>query len=105
MTDSPLPADTTSPLERETSSESDTTSFDYFGRSWTVPTKRHTRHLLRMRDEARLGYSTWPLIVCETFLEPKAFDALIALDPDEHELDAFADKIGEALGLKDAGNS
>jgi hypothetical protein len=82
-----------------------TTTFEHFGREWTVPTKRHLSHIKRMRDEMRAGVGDMNLLIAETFLSPEEFDALLALDPDEDRLDKFTDKIAEALGLRDSGNS
>jgi hypothetical protein len=92
-----------SALENETTS--DTTTFEHFGREWTVPTKRHLSHIKRMRDEMRSGVGTWDLMVAETFLTEGDFDALLEVDPDEDALSEFVAKIGDALGVGGSGNS
>jgi hypothetical protein len=92
-----------SALENEVTA--DTTTFEFFDREWTVPTKRHLSHIKRMRDEMRSGVGTIDLMIAETFLSADQFDALLDLDPDETQLDAFTTKISEALGTGDSGNS
>lgn len=89
----------------ETETTSDTTSFDAFDRSWTVPTKRHLSHIKRMRDEMQTGFGTVTLLIAETFLSAEDFDALLELDPDEDALDDFAQQISRAMGLGNSGNS
>lgn len=88
----------------ETETTSDTVTFDHFGRTWTLPTKRHLSHIKRMRDEVRTGYGSIDLLIAETFLSAEQFDALLEIDPDEDELDKFTDLIADALGLKNSGN-
>lgn len=92
-----------SALENETLHE--TTTFDHFGRSWTVPTRRHLSHIKRMRDELKAGVGSVDLLLAETFLSDAEFDALLEIDPDEVELDKFTDHIAKALGLGGSGNS
>lgn len=92
-----------SALENETTS--DTTTFDHFGRSWTVPTKRHLSHIKKIQDEYRRGVSSASLVSAETFLSAADFDALLEIDPDEDALDEFANQIGKALGVGNSGNS
>lgn len=92
-----------SALENELTS--DTTTFEHFGREWTVPTKRHLSHIKKMRDEMQSGIGTIDLMIAETFLSPDDFDALLEIDPDEKGLDEFTDHISKALGLKSSGNS
>lgn len=92
-----------SALENETTA--DTTTFEAFGREWTVPTKRHLSHIKAMRDAMRVGYGGIDLMIAETFLSGDDFDALLDIDPDEDALDEFTTKISECLGLKSSGNS
>lgn len=92
-----------SALENETLHES--TTFEAFGREWTVPTRRHLSHIKKMRDEMRGGVGTVDLMIAETFLSPADFDALLEIDPTEDELDAFTTEISKALGVGDSGNS
>lgn len=91
-----------SALENETRFE--TTTFDYFDRSWEVPTKRHLSHLVRMRDEARTGFVSPNLMVSEVMLGPAQFADLVTINPDEVELDGFVNAISKAMGLGDTGN-
>lgn len=89
-------------LQTETTHE--TTTFDHFGRSWTVPTRRHLSHLKKMRDELRRG--TDPnVMICEVFLPSKEFDELLKIDPTDDQLEEFTDLISAELGLKESGNS
>lgn len=92
-----------SALENEVTA--DTATFEFFDREWTVPTKRHLSHIKKMRDEMRSGVGTIDLMIAETFLSSDQFGALVDIDPDETELDAFTTKISEALGMGDSGNS
>lgn len=92
-----------SALENETLH--DTTTFEFFDREWTVPTKRHLSHIRKMRDEIRSGVGTTDLMIAEVFLTPDQFDALLEIDPTEEQLDAFTTKVAEALGLGSSGNS
>lgn len=89
----------------ETETLHDTTSFDHFGRSWTVPTKRHLSHIRKMRDELRSGIGDLDLMIVETFLSAEDFDALCKIDPDEDALGEFRDAMSTAMGLGDSGNS
>lgn len=92
-----------SALENETTR--DTVEFDHFGRTWTVPAKRHLSHVKKMRDEMRSGIGDLDLMIAETFLSPEQFDALLDIDPDEDALDAFTSALSKAMGLGDSGNS
>lgn len=93
----------TTPLEAETRFE--TTTFEYFGRTWTIPTKRHLTHLVRMRDEARRGWADANMIVAETMLGEKQFAELLELNPTEPDFDAFSEQIAKTLGVGSQGNS
>ena len=92
-----------SALENETLH--DTTTFEFFDREWTVPTKRHLSHIKRMRDEMKAGVGTIDLMIAETFLSAEQFDDLLAIDPDEKALDEFTGRIAEVMGLGSSGNS
>jgi hypothetical protein len=92
-----------SALENEVTA--DTTTFEFFDREWTVPTRRHLSHIKRMRDEMRSGVGTWDLLIAETFLSPADFDALLDIDPDEDQFDEFTSTIAKSLGLGSSGNS
>lgn len=93
-----------SALENETLHE--TTTFEHFGRSWTIPVKRHLSHVVRMRDEMRAGVGTMDLLIAETFLPAEEFRALVEdIDPDDEAFDAFTTHIAEVMGLGNSGNS
>lgn len=104
-----------SALDTETTSEF--TTFEHFGRSWSIPTKRHASHVRALRDMLRLSAAVggMDLTIAETFLspevsphnqqEPDQFEALLDIDPTDDELDAFATAIGKAMGVGDKGNS
>lgn len=90
-------------LEAETQHE--TTTFEHFGRQWTVPTRRHLSHIKRMRDEVRTGVGDYNLLMAETFLSEEQFLELCDVDPDEDALNEFVQQIAGALGLVKSGNS
>lgn len=92
-----------SELDHETNH--DTRSFSFFDREWTVPTKQRLSHIRAMRDEMRAGTPNLDLMLAEVFLPADQFDALCEIDPDRDDLDAFGNKISEALGLRNSGNS
>lgn len=92
-----------SALENETLHE--TTTIKDFDREWTVPTKRHLSHLVKMRDAVKLGVGGLDLMIAETFLDAAQFADLLELDPDEDQLDKFTQLISDALGLGSTGNS
>lgn len=92
-----------SALEAEASS--DTATFQHFGRDWTVPTRRHHRQIIEtkriLRDEGSLDADD----VARIYLSGDEYDALVDLDVSSDDLDGFATKIAEALGLGGQGNS
>lgn len=90
-------------LETETTQVA--TTFEHFGREWTVPTRRHLSHIKKMRDELRAGVMDYNLLVAETFLSADDFDALLKVDPDEKSFDEFVGLVAKKLGLGDKGNS
>lgn len=92
-----------SALENETAG--DTTTFEYFDREWTVPTKRHLSHIKQMTDGMRAGYGTIDLLIAEVFLSEDDFAALMTINPDEAQLADFTTQIADRLGLKSSGNS
>lgn len=96
-------SETTTPLEAETRFE--TTAFDHFGRSWTVPTKRHLSHIKAMTDALRTGVVDYNVLTAEVMLGPAQFLDLLAVDPDEEQLNAFVSQIAKAMGLGNSGNS
>lgn len=95
---------TDSPLETETTATTDTVTFKYFDREWTVPTKQHLSHIKKIRDEMRAGIGTVDLMIAETFLSPEDFDALLEIDPRVDDLDNFTSEISKVMGLGGSGN-
>lgn len=90
-------------LEAETQHE--TATFEHFGREWSVPTKRHLSHIVRMRNALRTGFEDQNVLVAETMLGPDQFAALLGIDPDESALNGFVDAMASAMGLGNSGNS
>lgn len=101
----------------DTEANSDFVTFEHFGRSWSIPTKRHASHVRALRDMFRVSSMVGgiDLTIAETFLspgtsphnqqEPDQFDALLELDPDDDALSEFATELGKAMGLGGSGNS
>lgn len=92
-----------SALEAEVSSDSAT--FNHFGRDWTVPTRRHHRHIIETKRIIREEGSVDADDIARIYLPADQYDALVALDLPSDDLDGFATKIAEALGVGDSGNS
>lgn len=92
-----------SDLKTETLHES--TTFEALGREWSVPTKRHLSHILRLEERAETGRPLTATFIVRTFLDADQWADLIALDPDEGQLEEFATKVAEALGVGGSGNS
>lgn len=92
-----------SALEAEVSG--DTATFQHFGRDWTVPTKRHHRHIIETKRLIREEGSVDADDVARIYLPADEYDALVDLNVSSEDLDAFATKIAEALGVGDSGNS
>lgn len=90
-------------LDHETTGDS--ASFEFFGRTWHVPTKQRLSHIRRMRDEMRAGVPNLDLLLAELFLSPEELAALYEIDPDRDELDKFGDEISRVMGLGNSGNS
>lgn len=92
-----------SPLEAEATGES--TTFEKFGRSWSVPTKQRHAHIVAskkiLRDEGSLDADD----IAAIYLLPEDYDALVTLDVSAEELTEFATEIAKAIGLGDSGNS
>lgn len=90
----------------QTETQHDTTTFEHFDRTWTVPVKRHLSHVVRMRDEMKAGVGTMDLLIAETFLPAAEFRVLVEeVDPDDDAFDAFTSRIAEVMGLGNSGNS
>jgi len=92
-----------SDLETETTQE--TTTFDHFGRAWTVPVKKHHRHLRALKQIVRAEGSLDADDIAEVYLSPEEYAALVELDVDADALTDFANAMGKAIGAGDAGNS
>lgn len=95
MNDSPLDAEVTT----------DVNHFDHFGRSWSVPNKRHQSHIRKHKDIARREGQVDADDIAAIYLPTDEYEALCALDPTEAELYEFAGKIAAALGMGSQGNS
>jgi hypothetical protein len=98
----PRMSDTTG-LEAETLY--DTVDFDHFDETWTIPTKRHLSHIVKMRNEARNGYASAAVIAAETMLGAEQFARLLDVNPDEDQLDEFVEHMSKVMGLGGSGNS
>lgn len=94
-----------SDLETETTSTSETTTFEQLGRSWTVPVKRHHKHLVELKRIIRTEGAVDADDICAVYLPPQEYAELIEFDLDEDALGDFADQIAKALGVGDKGNS
>ena len=92
-----------SPLETETNA--DTTTFDHFGRSWTVPTRRHHQHIRETKRIVREEGVVDADDIARIYLTDEQYDALLELNVGEEELTGFATKIAECLGMGGSGNS
>lgn len=92
-----------SALENETRYE--TTTFEHFDRTWTVPTRKHLSHIVKMRDEIKAGVGDYDLLIAETFLSADEFAALLEIDPDDRQLDEFTTALSKAMGVGNSGNS
>ena len=95
--------DSATPLEAETRWE--TTTFDHFDRTWTVPTKRHLSHLKKLQAGVNLPGADMDVVAAEVMLGPDQFAQLLEIDPSEPELSEFVGKIAKAMGLGKQGNS
>lgn len=77
----------------------DDQSFDFFGRSWTIPAQVRLSHMRALRrDPSNVG-------IVDAFLGADDLAALDEIDPNETELDQFTDEIGKRLGFVVSGNS
>lgn len=92
-----------SPLDAEVSG--DVSTFEHFGREWSVPTKRHQSHIRKHKDIARREGQVDADDIAAIYLTPEQYDDLCALDPTEADLYEFAAKVAAALGLGGSGNS
>jgi hypothetical protein len=92
-----------SDLDTETNAE--TATFDHFGQSWTVPTKKHHRHIREAKAiQRREGYLDADDIA-QIYLEGDGYERLCDLDVSSAELTDFANAIADAMGIGDSGNS
>lgn len=91
------------PLEAETRHE--TTAFEHFDRTWTVPTQRHLSHIKKLQAGLNVRGADIDVVAAEVMLGPEQFAELLAVDPSEPELSEFVGKIAKAMGLGQQGNS
>ena len=92
-----------SDIKSETLSE--TTTFKALDREWTVPSRRHLSHILKLEERHEQGRALTSSFIIKTFLDADQWADLLALDPDEGQLEVFATEIADALGVGDSGNS
>jgi hypothetical protein len=89
----------------DTETNADVATFEKFGRTWSVPTKKHHEHIRRtkaiLRSEGGLDADD----IAEIYLSPEQYADLVALNVDFDRLSEFADEIAKALGTGDSGNS
>jgi len=91
-------------LETE-STDSETSTFKHFDREWTVPIRRHHRHLRQIKNILRVYGELDADDVAAIFLPAEEYQALLELDVEQDELDAFSTKIAASLGMGKPGNS
>lgn len=85
------------PAQAEATAE--TVEFEFFGRTWHVPSKvRLSHHRKLQANPSNVG-------IVDTFLPPDEIKALDEIDPEADELDKFTDELVRVQGLKNAGNS
>jgi hypothetical protein len=94
-----------SDLDTETNAADGTTTFDFLGESWTVPTKRHLSHIRAIKAEIRLGLVPGNDFLAELFLGAEQFETLLEIDPTEEQMVEFGNKLSAALGTGSAENS
>lgn len=86
----------TTPAQAE-ATDAETVEFEHFDRKWHTPAKVRFAHQVSLRrDPSNTG-------IALTFLSKEEVGALVEVNPDEDELDAFTDAMLQAMGLK--GNS
>jgi hypothetical protein len=93
-----------SDLDTETTGTG-TTTFEHFGRKWTVPTTQHQAHIRAVKQIRRAGFNLDADDVAEIFLPADEYQELLAMEKPMDELTDFAAKISEAIGVGDSGNS
>lgn len=84
---------------------SDVAKFKALDREWSVPSKRHLSHILRLEERHEQGRPLSTTFLIRTFLDDDQWASLLALDPDEAQLEEFATEIASALGVGESGNS
>ena len=89
----------------KTETLSDEATFKALDREWSVPSRRHLSHILKLEERQEQGRPLTATFLIQTFLDSDQWSSLVALDPSETELEEFATKIAEALGVGDSGNS
>lgn len=93
-----------SALEHEATDAPNTV--EHFDRQWALPSR------FGVADERRLNLLISRQVVrndttalAEVFLSPEDFEAFLILNPTRAEAVEFGDKIAQALGFDDPGNS
>jgi hypothetical protein len=94
-----------SDLETETTSDTDTATFEHFGRTWTVPIRRHHKHIRATKAILRSEGSLDADDVASIYLPADEYEALVGLDVTSDDLDVFATEIAKCLGMGSSGNS
>lgn len=89
----------------KTETLSETATFKALDREWTVPAKRHLSHILKLEERHEQGLPLTATFIIRTFLDADQFADLVALDPDENQLDDVSNGIADALGMGGSGNS
>jgi hypothetical protein len=89
----------------ETETDGDTTTFEHFGRGWTIPVRRHHSHVKQVKDILRSEGYLDADDIASIYLAPEQYDELVALDVTEFQLGEFATALSQALGLGSPGNS
>lgn len=92
-----------SDLETETTTE--TTTFDHFGQTWTVPTRKHHRHVREAKAITRSEGFLDADDIARIYLSADEYERLCELDVPVDDLGEFANQIAKALGVGNSGNS
>ena len=92
-------------LETESTAEGNTTTFEHFGRTWTVPVKKQHSHIRAAKAIQRAEGFLDADDIAEVYLPAEEYAALCALNVTAEELDEFAGEIAKAMGVGDKGNS
>lgn len=91
------------PLEAEATGDS--TTFEKFGREWTVPTKQRHSHIITTKQILRAEGSVDADDITRIYLPDEEYAELLKLDVTSDDLSDMADEIAKAMGLSKSGNS